>query len=272
MYEDPAVELGTFAPGGRVFCIASAGCTAFALSARGDHVTAVDLNRTQIEYVRSRIEGRGVRSGAVDLAFGAGRRLLPLAGLTPRALRDLLELDDPRRQSALWRERFDTPLFRTLLRAALSRRALELSPVRRFLAVLPPRFGDVIRTRLARGIARHPNRANPFLWRIFLGRQPPGFADPVPRATIVLAHAEAVEYLEGQPARSFDGYSLSNIGDGADARFMARLREAIARTARPDARYVLRSFAAPRDDVEDQRARNDRSHLWGRIVIARAGE
>src|SRR5687768_12321771 len=52
MYEDSAVELGAFEPGGRVFCIASAGCTAFDLAGRGDDVTAVDINPAQVEYVR----------------------------------------------------------------------------------------------------------------------------------------------------------------------------------------------------------------------------
>ena len=32
MYEDPEIEHAAFAPGGRVFCIASAGCTAMRLA------------------------------------------------------------------------------------------------------------------------------------------------------------------------------------------------------------------------------------------------
>lgn len=32
MYEDPAIERGAFRPGGRIFCIASAGSTARALA------------------------------------------------------------------------------------------------------------------------------------------------------------------------------------------------------------------------------------------------
>ena len=51
MYEDRAIELEAFAAGGRVFCIASAGCTAFELAARGDDVTAVDVNPAQVSYV-----------------------------------------------------------------------------------------------------------------------------------------------------------------------------------------------------------------------------
>ena len=32
MYEDASIEAGAFPPGGRVFCIASAGCTAMRLA------------------------------------------------------------------------------------------------------------------------------------------------------------------------------------------------------------------------------------------------
>jgi S-adenosylmethionine:diacylglycerol 3-amino-3-carboxypropyl transferase len=56
MYEDPAIERAAFAPGGRVFCIASAGCTAMHLSPRHD-VVAVDINPVQLAYAKSRIEG-----------------------------------------------------------------------------------------------------------------------------------------------------------------------------------------------------------------------
>ena len=270
MYEDPAVELAAFPPGGRIFCIASAGCMALALSARGDDVTAVDLNRTQIDYVRARLAGAPTRMGFVDLAYAAGRRVLPLTGLTPRVIRAFLELDDPSRQAAMWRERIDTWRYAALLDVSLSRGVLGLSPVRRFLHVLPPRFGRVIRQRMARGVARHPNRTNQFPWRVLLGAMPPGFADPTPRGPITLVHAEALAFLERQPPRSFDGFTLSNIGDGADEGFMMRLRDAMRRTARKGARYVLRSFAAARSDEEDRDATTDRSHLWGRLVIARA--
>lgn len=44
MHEDPALELALFPPRSRVVCIASAGCTAFALAAAGHEVTAVDVN------------------------------------------------------------------------------------------------------------------------------------------------------------------------------------------------------------------------------------
>jgi S-adenosylmethionine:diacylglycerol 3-amino-3-carboxypropyl transferase len=49
MFEDWSVEARLFPPGGRVFCIASAGCTAIALAARGHDVTAVDGSVNVVE-------------------------------------------------------------------------------------------------------------------------------------------------------------------------------------------------------------------------------
>ena len=60
MYEDAEIELRAFQPGGRIFCIASAGCTAMKLAARHT-VVAVDINPVQVAYVQ-RASRRRVRS------------------------------------------------------------------------------------------------------------------------------------------------------------------------------------------------------------------
>ena len=56
MYEDAAIELRVFQPRGRVFCIASAGCTAMKLAAHHT-VVAVDINPVQVAYVQERLGG-----------------------------------------------------------------------------------------------------------------------------------------------------------------------------------------------------------------------
>ena len=77
MHEDASIELGAFRPGGRVFCIASAGCTAMELSRRHE-VVAADINPVQIAYVRRRFLGeRGSRGGA-ERMMALGRGFAPL--------------------------------------------------------------------------------------------------------------------------------------------------------------------------------------------------
>lgn len=76
MYEDASIELDAFGPGGRVFCIASAGCTAMRLAPHHE-VVAVNVNPARF--------------------FG------PLAGWWPSHVRAFLKLDDPVEQLEYWR-------------------------------------------------------------------------------------------------------------------------------------------------------------------------
>ena len=67
MYEDVDIERSAFPAGARVFCIASAGDTAMALST-AHNVTAIDINPVQLDYARC--------DGPVRVA-PRGRRALP---------------------------------------------------------------------------------------------------------------------------------------------------------------------------------------------------
>ena len=264
MHEDSSIERRAFRPGGRVFCIASAGCTAIALS-RDHDVVAVDINARQIAYATRRIAGGPALRGAAERRMALGRRLVPLAGWRPSRLREFLELDDPAEQIAVWRRDFDTRRFRAALDVALSRVVLSRLYARAFLAELPPRFGRVLRARMERIFARHPNRTNPYARALLLGEPPderPGGA-----GRIELVHADALDFLERAPAGSFDGFALSNILDGADAAYRERLRAAVRRTAAPGAAAVLRSFAEPESDRPANRAAEDRAMLWGIVDV-----
>ena len=80
MYEDVAIERAAFAPaaltrGSRVFCIASAGCTAMRLAERHE-VTAVDINPVQLEYAQARVAGAPIRVGSAERIVAMGRTLL----------------------------------------------------------------------------------------------------------------------------------------------------------------------------------------------------
>jgi S-adenosylmethionine:diacylglycerol 3-amino-3-carboxypropyl transferase len=282
MYEDWMVEAEVLPAAGRVFCIASAGCTSMALAARGLTVTAVDINPAQVDYVRSRLNGGPIQAGTADRFFAAGRRALPLLGLRQSARRAFLELDDPTAQIRYWRSRLDTARFRAGLALVINPLALRIVYSPTFVRVLPRRFDRIIRSRLERCWARHPNRTNPYAWRFFLGVDPPGQtpALTLPRergrgnpasgggkVAIELVCADAAAYLESCPPASFIGFSLSNILDGTEPAYGERLMAAVRRSAQDGAVVVLRSFMEPPPGESTEWATRDRSMLWGRLTV-----
>jgi S-adenosylmethionine:diacylglycerol 3-amino-3-carboxypropyl transferase len=268
MYEDAAVELAVFPPSGRIFTIASAGTTGMALSGRGLDVIAVDINPAQIEYVRRRLAGAPVRQGTADHLFGFGRKLLPFLGWSRSVLTTFLELEDPVRQMDFWHRYLDTVRFRLGLKMLLNPVSLRAVYDRTFLRVVPPAFDRVMRRRLERCFANHPNRTNPYAWRLFAGidppHEPPLIAVP---AHIELIQADAAGYLESCPPRSFAGFTLSNILDGTDSAYRDRLMAAVRRSAQEEAVMVLRSFAEPAPGQSTEWAARDRSMLWGVVQV-----
>lgn len=265
MYEDPSIELAAFRPGGRIFCIASAGCTAFRLAPRHD-VVAVDVNPAQLAYAERRIAGAPMVRGAAERLMSFGRALLPLAGWRPQRLRAFLDLERPAEQAAYWRRHLDTGRFRAALDILLTRPLLRAAYAAPLLAALPPRFGRVVRARMERAFATHPNRTNPYARALLLGelRDEPA---PPEAAGIRLVHADAAAYLEAGPEGAFDGFTLSNILDGAAESYLGRLLAAVKRAAAPDAVVVLRSFGEPAGALPTNRAAEDRAMLWGIVDV-----
>ncbi|MFO1314327.1 MAG: DUF3419 family protein [Burkholderiales bacterium] len=266
MYEDPEIETAAFAPGGRVFCIASAGCTAMRLATRHDSVVAVDINPAQLAYAGQRIAGVAMAHGSAEQVMRFGRALLPLAGWKLATLRAFLALDDPAAQHAFWRTHLDTRRFRTGLDALLSVATLRAAYAPGLLASLPRHFGAVMRGRMERCFRTHPNRTNPYARALLLGELS---ADPPPPEArrIRLVHADAATFLEKSAAASFHGFTLSNILDGANAAYGERLFRAVARAAAPEAVVVLRSFGEPAAAMPSNRAAADRSLLWGVVDV-----
>ena len=170
MYEDSAVELEAFEPGGRIFCIASAGCTSFDLAARGDDVTAVDINPAQVAYVRRRLAGEAIERGRIDRRFDQMRQIAPALGWTRATLERFCDLDETDEQLEFWRGRLDTRRLRLALAAAFSPRLLRRIYDLPFVDVLPARFDRILLRRLERGFGRHPNAGNPYASALLLGR------------------------------------------------------------------------------------------------------
>jgi len=270
MYEDFAIERAAFKSGGRVFCIASAGCTAIRLAP--DHeVVAVDVNPAQLAYATQRIAGAPMVRGMAEHVMHVGRALLPLAGWRLSTLRTFLDLDDPATQRDFWKAHLDTRRFRAGLDTLLSVAALRTVYAPRLLDALPHRFGAVLRARMERCFGRHPNRTNPWA-RAFLAGEATSESPPPEAKAIKLVQADAAAFLERAQPQSFDGFTLSNILDGADDSYRRRLADAIAHAAAPGAAVVLRSFGEPASDLPSNRAADDRSMLWGIVDVRPATE
>jgi S-adenosylmethionine:diacylglycerol 3-amino-3-carboxypropyl transferase len=274
MHEDPEIERAAFVGKGRVFAIASAGCTAFRLA--GEHeVLACDINPVQLAYAEARARGAAAVEGDAERAMRFARGFAPLAGWRRGVLREFLAMADAEEQARFWRERLDTRRFRAGLDLFVSRQVLRLMYAPELLASLPARFGEVFRARLARGIATFGNALNPYARMLLLGEFPeePTAEVRIERAARVqFVLGDAAAYLESCPPRSFDAFTLSNILDGASSSYRARLSQAVRRTATEDAVVVLRSFAEPRAGLAANHAARDRSMLWGVVEIGPARE
>ena len=270
MYEDPAIELDAFRPGSRVFCIASAGCTAMKLASHHE-VVAVDINPVQLAYAERRFDGDpGVR-GRAERIMDFMRFFGPLAGWWPSRVRSFVDLDDPAEQMDYWQRELNTWRFRTSIDAFFSVTALRSVYAPRFLDFLPKRLGSVMRGRMERCFERHPNRTNLYARSLLLGEL--SSEPPPPQAKDVrLVHADAADFLENQAPASFDGFTLSNILDGADNAYQQRLFTAVKRAATPDAVTVLRSFGDANASSPANHAADDRAMLWGSVLVRPAAD
>jgi len=270
MYEDVDIELAAFAPGTRVFCIASAGCTAMRLAEQHE-VTAVDINPVQLEYAKARVAGAPVRLGAAERVVGIGRKALAPFGWRQATIATFLDLADPAEQLVFWRRHLDTRGFRLATDTLFSITSLRAVYAAPFLSFLPDHFGRVMRGRLERCFATHPNRTNVYARALLAGAltDRPRSATA---ATIQFECVDAATYLERCPPASFAGFTLSNILDGAPSDYRTRLFAAVRRAATPDAIIVLRSFAEPTASAATNAAARDRSILWGIVDVRRVAE
>jgi len=269
-YEDSGIELRAFEPRSRVFSIAGAGCTARALAAAGHHVTAVDINPLELGYAQSRAAGGPLRIGVAERLLAFGRNLAKLAGWSRAKLTDFLNLSDPAEQVEYWDRRLDTEAWRLAVDKLLAPRLLGACYASPFVDALGRDFGPRLRQRLRRTWATHPNSSNPYAASLLLGRPP---VEPnAPEFPIQFVCAEAADFLESCPPRVFDGFSLSNIGDGAPPDYLRRLGMAIGHAAAPKAMVVARTFAEPGPNTVRNWASADRSSLWGVVEVSCAAE
>lgn len=267
MYEDAEIDRAAFQNKHRIFCIASASSTALHL-AQDHEVVACDINPVQLAYAQRRATGGPVLTGDAERAMAFARVFMPLIGWRQKQVRTFLALSNLDQQTEFFHQQLDTARFRTGFDTLLSRPLLRAVYNQAFLSFLPPNFGSVVRHRLERGFATHPNVSNPYARALLLGE----FIDPPapnnPNIHFVLGDAAA--YLEACPPHSFDGFSLSNILDGAKAAYCVRLARAVQHAAAPNATVILRSFAERSPNLVTNHAAADRSMLWGIVDIRSA--
>ena len=264
MHEDAAIEQEAFCGMRRIFCIASAGDTAFCLSHRHE-VVACDINPVQLAYAERRASGSPVETGDAERVMQALRAFAPAIGWRKETIRTFVALTDTAEQVAFWRERLDTRRFRAAFDTLMSRPALRFVYAPQFLSFLPAGFGAIMRRRLERGIALHANAANPYIRALLLGQRP---TDPPPNgANLQFILGDAASVLAACAPASFDGFTLSNILDAAAPSYRHRLAQAIHRAATPGAIVVSRSFAEPSGPAASNHAARDRSMLWGIVDI-----
>ena len=264
MYEDAEIEQAAFAGKGRIFCIASAGSTASRLADQHE-VVACDINPVQLAYAERRARGGTEETGDAERVMNFARLFMPLVGWRTDVVRAFLALSDVAEQMAFWREHLETRRFRAAFDTMMSRTILRAAYAPRFLSILPNGFGAVLRRRLERGFSLHPNATNPYARALLLGESS---REPLPKApNIHFVLADAASWLESCPARSFEGFALSNILDGAEPEYCVRLFRAVRHAASEDAVVVCRTFAEPPADCRTNHAERDRSLLWGVVDI-----
>ena len=267
MYEDAEIERRAFRDRGRVFCIASAGCTAMRLCDRHE-VVACDINPVQLAYAESRVRGASAEVGDAERAMALARVFFPLVGWRAGVIRSFLALSNVTEQLAFWRTHLDTRRFRASFDALMSPAILRIVYAPQFLSFLPARFGALVRRRLERGFSRQANASNPYARALLLGEiddQPP---PKMPSVQFILG--DAASYLESCRAGLFDAFSLSNILDGTDPSYRSRLSQAVRHAATKKAVVVLRSFGEPPPELVTNYAECDRAMLWGVVDVRSA--
>lgn len=199
------------------------------------------------------------------------RFFAPLAGWWPSRVQAFVELDDPAEQMEYWQGHLNTWRFRTALDGLSSVTALRSVYSSPLLDFLPKRLGAVMRARMERCFANHPNRSNPYARSLLLGELSSD-ATPPQTKDIGLVHADAAGFLENEPHASFNGFTLSNILDGVDDAYRQRLVAAVKRTAATGAVTVLRSFSDASASSPANRAADDQAMLWGSVLVRPAAE
>jgi S-adenosylmethionine:diacylglycerol 3-amino-3-carboxypropyl transferase len=290
-YEDPAIEIEALVGCKRVFCIAGAGDTGRALAAVGHTVTAVDINAAQVAYADARTNGAAFQAGAAERVMAIGRFAMKAGGWSTPRVRSFTRTHTIANQLSDWTD-LTTGRGGFLLRLLLSPARLAAAFQPAFVTLVGAGFADRLIRTMNASLAHTPNSKNPFVRLLFLGEVAPAQGVPASNRPVFI-HADAIAYLLSQPEGSFDGASLSNIGDGTTSEFHDQLDAALRHALKPDAPVVVRTLGdltglsvtqklgtlsaqqvgpadADRLRMVQAAATTDRSLIWSGLEVQRA--
>lgn len=204
---------------------------------------------------------RGVyRHGLLGGFIGAAHVIARLHKVDPAEILDAASMEDQRR---VFDERFapvfERPLVRWLTRHPAALFGLGIPPAQYDALAGGETMADVLRARLEKLACDFPVNDNYFAWQAFSRGYGKGEAAPLPpylqpgnlplvRARLErldLRHANFTHVLAASEAASFDRYVLLDAQDWMTDDHLTTLWSEITRTARPGARVLFRTAAAP---------------------------
>jgi S-adenosylmethionine:diacylglycerol 3-amino-3-carboxypropyl transferase len=186
--------------------------------------------------------------GRVDLAMKLWGRLFRLFLVSESKVREMLSSDDPERQRFLFKQEWDSQIWRWAFRIALHPMFLNRVYPKEFVRLLPANLTEVMRHRMEAFLTNIPARSNPYAWQTFLPQEP-----TAPRPPYLEQHG-SVTFQVGTISSAvrtrvkFDFFALSNILEVASAKDCSATLAAVKALARPGALVVLR-FMFPRPPV-----------------------
>lgn len=202
------------------------------------------------------------RSGLLGRFIGTAHILARFYGVDPRELLAATTIED---QRAFFENRiapiFDSRSFRALTSLKASLFGLGIPPAQ-YEALAGDEAGDMTRAlkvRTERLACGFDLKDNYFAWQAFGRGYGPGEQASLPpylvrgqfeavrkNASRLSIHNESLTtLLAGKPDRSLDGYVLLDAQDWMTDRQLSELWAQITRTARPGARVIYRTAAAP---------------------------
>lgn len=216
------------------------------------------IGRRRIAGFASGIYKRGLLGSFI----GAAHVLAKLYKIDPRELLEARSLSEQQRIfDTRFAPVFDKKLVRWLVDQPASLFGLGIPPAQ-YEALAgdePDGMAAVLRQRLEKLACAFPIEDNYFAWQAFgrgYGKAPnaplPPYLQQANHAAVVartdrvtVAHANMTAFLEAQPAASWDRFVLLDAQDWMNDAQLTALWSAITRAARPGARVLFRTAAAP---------------------------